>query len=66
MDAEARLEDALHAAHNAKGDQVKTEQWAWIKRNGAEGPAAATGKFTAQPVACAKRWSSGLNPLSRA
>jgi len=32
MDAEARLEDALHAAHVAKGDQVKTEQWAWIKR----------------------------------
>ena len=36
MDAEARLEDALHAAHVAKGDQVKTEQWAWIKRYGAD------------------------------
>ncbi len=36
MDAEARLEDALQAAHNAKGDQVKTEQWAWIKRYGAD------------------------------
>jgi len=36
MDAEARLEDALHAAHVAKGDQVKTEQWAWIKRYAAD------------------------------
>ncbi len=36
MDAEARLEDALHAAHVAKGDQVMTEQWAWIKRYGAD------------------------------
>ena len=36
MDAEARLEDALHAAHTAKGDQVKTEQWAWIKRYAAD------------------------------
>ena len=36
MDAEARLEDALHAAHAAKGDQVKIEQWVWIKRYGAD------------------------------
>ncbi|MGO9047823.1 MAG: hypothetical protein ACLQFW_13215, partial [Xanthobacteraceae bacterium] len=36
MDAEARLEDALHAAHAAKGDQVKLEQWVWIKRYGAD------------------------------
>ena len=36
MDAEARLEDALHAAHVAKGDEVMTEQWAWIKRYGAD------------------------------
>ena len=36
MDAEARLEDALHAAHAVKGDQVKTEQWAWIKHFGGD------------------------------
>jgi uncharacterized protein YecT (DUF1311 family) len=36
MDAEARLEDAFHAARTAKGDQVATEQWAWIKRYGAD------------------------------
>ncbi len=36
MDAEARLEDALHAAHAAKGDQVKLEQWVWIKHYGAD------------------------------
>jgi uncharacterized protein YecT (DUF1311 family) len=34
MDAEARLEDAYQAAHAAKGDVVKTEQWAWIKSFG--------------------------------
>ncbi len=33
MDAEARLEEALHAAHSARA-QVMTEQWAWIKRYG--------------------------------
>jgi uncharacterized protein YecT (DUF1311 family) len=36
MDAEARLEDAFHAAHDAKGDEVKTEQWRWIKRYGGD------------------------------
>jgi uncharacterized protein YecT (DUF1311 family) len=34
MDAEARLEDAYQAARAAKGDDVKTEQWAWIKNFG--------------------------------
>ena len=36
MDAEARLEDAYKAAHAARGDGVKAEQWAWIKRYGAD------------------------------
>jgi hypothetical protein len=34
LDAEARLEDVYRTAHAARGDAVKTEQWAWIKRYG--------------------------------
>ena len=34
LDAEARLEDVYRTAHAARGDAVKTEQWASVKRYG--------------------------------
>jgi len=34
LDAEARLEDAYTAAHAARGDSVRSEQFAWIKSYG--------------------------------
>lgn len=34
LDAEARLEDAYKAAHASGGDNVRSEQYAWIRRYG--------------------------------